>query len=201
VIGQGLERGHEFSALARRRPTPGVARGLTIVAGDARSTGDLAAVLPGHDMVISVLGHRGGDNTILADSAQALLDAMKMADIARCLFVSQGLLFPSRNPLLALLRLILARHVADSRAMEAAVRASDRDWTIVRPPRLTNKGKPGGYRAVKDWRPPGGSVMDRADLAAFLLDEAETGNYPRSIVGVAAGRDAATARARSDESR
>src|SRR5262245_45079360 len=54
----------------------------------------------------------------------------------RCVVVSQGLLFPSRNPMIGLLRMMLARHVADSTAMERVLQESSIDWTIARPPYL-----------------------------------------------------------------
>ena len=98
--------------------------------------------------------------------------------------MSQGLLFPSRNPLILLLRLILASAVVDSTAMERLVRASDVAWTIVRPPRLKEGGAARRYRVKVDKRPRGGMSMERVDLATVLLDEAENGTYARSIAGV-----------------
>jgi putative NADH-flavin reductase len=98
--------------------------------------------------------------------------------------VSQGLLFPSWNPIIPLLRLILARHVADSLGMEQLVRASDVDWTIVRPPRLKEAGRPRGYRVQLGALPTGAWAMQQADLAAFLLDEAERQQHKRKIVGI-----------------
>jgi putative NADH-flavin reductase len=113
-----------------------------------------------------------------------MFTAMSQSGVRRYLVVSQGLLFPSRNPMIALLRLILRRFVADSAAMERLVRASDADWTIVRPPRLVEGGALRGYRTAAGARPVGASSMQRADLAAFLLDEAERGEHVKAIVGV-----------------
>ena len=85
---------------------------------------------------------------------------------------------------MALLRVIRARHVADSRAMERLVGASDADWTIVRPPRLLEGGAPRAYRVTVGDRAEGIWAMQRADLAAFLLDEAENKEHPQAIAGV-----------------
>jgi putative NADH-flavin reductase len=184
LIAQGLDRGHEMTAVVRTGSTLAPRQSLAIANADVRSPAELAAALRGHDIAISLLGHVGRNHTILAESATALLEAMTMAAVARCLFVSQGLLFPSSNPVVALLRLLLAPIVADSRMMEDAIRSSSHRWTIVRPPRLTNKGHARGYRVTNGRRPAGGWAMDRVDLAEFLLDETETAKYPNTIVGI-----------------
>jgi putative NADH-flavin reductase len=120
----------------------------------------------------------------LRDAAAAILEAMAGTRGRRYIVVSQGLLFPSRNPIIALLRLMLARHVADSSAMEGLVRASDVDWTIVRPPMLKEGAKPRGYRIQSGAAPRGAWAMQRTDLATFLLDEAEKAKHKREIVGI-----------------
>ena len=67
--------------------------------------------------------------------------------------------------------------------MENVVQISDVDWTIVRPPKLGDGGVPHGYRASLAERPQGWT-MKRADLAAFLVDEAEKARYAKRIAGV-----------------
>jgi hypothetical protein len=121
---------------------------------------------------------------LLRDAATVMLQAMGRSGIRRYLVISQGLLFPSRNPVVWLLRWILARHVADSTAMEKLVRTSDVDWTIVRPPRLQDGGTRRGCRSRAEAWPAGASAMQRADLAAFLIDETEKAKYIRAVVGV-----------------
>jgi hypothetical protein len=85
----------------------------------------------------------------------------------------------------ALLRRILARHVADSTARERLVQASDTERTIVRPPRLRQGGARRGRVKVGS-SPKGGWTLQYADLAAFVVDEAEKQRYPQTIVGLAA---------------
>jgi len=163
----------------------GPREGLKVVAGDPSRADELTAVIANQDVVISCLGQRARtDATLLQDTAAATLEAMSRTAVRRYLVLSQGLLFPSRNPVIALLRLTLARHVADSIAMERLVGASDTDWTIVRPPRLLEGGVPRGYRIEAGARPGGAWAMERVDLAAFLLDEAETGDHLKTVVGI-----------------
>jgi putative NADH-flavin reductase len=185
VLDQALARGHGVTALVRDPSALQARENLRTRLGDPRRTDDLASVLVGHDAVISCLGQRStSDATLLREAAGAALEALGRAGVRRYVVVSQGLLFPSRNPIIHLLRLILARHVADSAAMERLVGASDVDWTIVRPPRLLDGGDAKGYRIELDEQPKGGWSMQRADLAAYLLDEAEYRKNPRAIVGI-----------------
>jgi len=62
------------------------------------------------------------------------------------------------------------RHVcADMRAGEAEIWQSDLDWTIVRPPALTDKPATGTYRQAIDQNLLHGFSVSRADLAACIL--------------------------------
>jgi putative NADH-flavin reductase len=190
VVEQALSRGHGVTAIVRTPRVPHSSALPTnkqsqIVIGDPRSTDTLTPVLAGHDAIISCLGQRSRqDANLLRDSAIAMLAAMVGGGVRRCLVVSQGLLCPSRNTVIVVLRAILARHVADSTAMERLVAASDTDWTIVRPPRLVDGGPARGYRVEAGALPAGSWAMQCADLAAFLLDAAEKGEHLKTVVGV-----------------
>jgi uncharacterized protein YbjT (DUF2867 family) len=59
---------------------------------------------------------------------------------------------------------------ADMRRAEDVVHASNLDWTIYRPPRLTDKPASGSYRTAIDRNPPRGLTISRADLAAEMLE-------------------------------
>jgi hypothetical protein len=120
---------------------------------------------------------------LLRDAASALLVALQRTGLGRAIVVSQGLAFPSANPIVLLIRSVLAKILADSMAMEGFLQSADIDWTIVRPPMLKSGGAARGYRvhpneAGSRWS------MQRVDLAAFLLDEAKKGEYRRTVVGV-----------------
>ncbi|MGI8554629.1 MAG: NAD(P)-dependent oxidoreductase [Dehalococcoidia bacterium] len=185
VLEQALSRGHTVTAIIRKQGSLRSNERLQVVVGDPLRANVLAPLLANQDVVISCLGQRSRqDANLLRDAAAAVLEAMRRTNVRRYLVVSQGLLFPSRNPIVAILRLILARFVADSKAMERLVRTSDIDWTIVRPPRLKEGGAPRGYRVQPGAQPGGALAMQRADLAAFLLDEAEREDHRRKIVGI-----------------
>jgi putative NADH-flavin reductase len=111
---------------------------------------------------------------------------MEAEGVRRLLVVSMGALFQHAGILAALLRSTVLRNAAeDSREMERVVMASELDWTIVRPPRLTHGQFTGDYQ-VKDGDMPHGRLsLSRADAAHFLLGEVERGEHLRQIVGIA----------------
>jgi uncharacterized protein YbjT (DUF2867 family) len=62
------------------------------------------------------------------------------------------------------------RHVNEDMIIaEEQIRESGLDWTIVRPPRLTNGPASGTYRTAIDRNLPRGLTVSRADLAAYML--------------------------------
>jgi putative NADH-flavin reductase len=185
VAEQAVARGHAVTAIIRPSAVRRASKGLELVVGDPLRADDLAPAVAGHDAVVSCLGQGSrADASLLRDGARAMLQAMRRSGVRRYLVVSQGLLFASANPVIKLLRWILARHVADSTAMEDLVRKSDVGWTIVRPPRLTDGGAHRGYRLQVGALPRGAWSMRRADLATYLIDEAESGAHAGAIVGV-----------------
>jgi putative NADH-flavin reductase len=190
VIAEALARKQSVTAIVRQSGSLEPCEGLRVISGDPLNADDLAPILPGHDAVITCLGQRSStDARLLQDAAAATMTAMTRCGLRRYLVVSQGLLFPSSNPIITLLRVMLARHIADSIAMEHLVRTSETDWTIVRPPRLLEGGRPRGYKTRAGARPGGASAMQRCDLAAFLLDAVERREYLREIAGITSGRN------------
>ena len=179
-----LAKGHQVTIFGRRQPL-NLAAESSFMTGDPQQESDLQIAIPGHNAVVSSLGQRSArDAGVLGRSAMATVAVMKNLNVRRYIVVSQGLLFPSSNPLIWLLRLILGRHVADSRAMENVVAGSDLDWTIVRPSRLTMGKNSRGYKIMAGGKPNGSISMDYMDLAACLLDIAEKRSHISEIVGV-----------------
>ena len=79
----------------------------------------------------------------------------------------------------------LGRPYADKDRQEQIIVESDLDWTIVRPVILTNNGKSGKLKVLRDpseWR---NGVVPRADVAAYLVDAVEQDLDIRSDVVIA----------------
>jgi uncharacterized protein YbjT (DUF2867 family) len=72
--------------------------------------------------------------------------------------------------------LFLSNLYREHRLVEELVRASDLDWTIVRPPRLSSR-PPRGYFEGIDERPKGPISLSRADVSDFISKVLANGAY------------------------
>ncbi|MFT3839070.1 MAG: NAD(P)H-binding protein [Myxococcaceae bacterium] len=190
VIDLALQRGHEVTAVARAPEKLGGPRGrLNALGGDVTREELLRELLPGHDAVISALGHRGlGAESILCDCAKALVPAMEEVGPTRLLVVSVATLFDAGWFERLLRRTLLANVCADSEQMEAVIAGSRLEWTVVRPPRLSQRRSSGGYRAEDGKMPGHARSVSREDVAWFLVDGAERPAHVRRVVGIGGAR-------------
>ncbi len=181
-----LERGHDVTAFARSPEKAGPPHPrLHAVRGDLFSAGPMAEALRGHDAVVSTFGP-----TTLRASTQrrgfgrALASALREGGVDRVQVISSGLLFPGLGLVPRLLKATLFRvMLPDMAAMEAEVMQDDLDWTVVRPPRLTDRPATQPCRAA-DGRLPTGMYAAREGVARFLLEEAEAPRHRKQIVGL-----------------
>jgi putative NADH-flavin reductase len=179
-------RGHEVTAFARSPQKIALKSGrLRTVSGDLLNADQLAEVLPGHDAVLSAFG----PSTLRrvrtrGQFGEVLSKALERSGVRRALVVSSALLFREQNALGNLLRATLFRNlIPDMTAMEAALERNGFEWTIVRPPRLTNGPLTQNY-GVADGRLPKGMIISRACVADFMVKEAERPAHVRQIVGL-----------------
>lgn len=181
VVKQGIKRGHSITALARHPEMLNGIQGIeSVVKGDALNPADVRKALHGNEAVISVLG--------IPAAASNILFAMKREGIRRGVWVSA---YPvaAKKPrlMLAIVRLIFGRLYKNLSSTERILKESDLDWTIVRPPMLTNGKKTAGARIERrDDLPSGPYSISRADLASVLLDEIESGNDKQRAIVVTA---------------
>ncbi len=176
LLEQALTRGHHVTALARDAASlPTDHPGLTVVLGHIAQPEAVLRVVRGQDAVISVLGVRdGGPVTICSDGARAIIAAMRTAGTRRLIALSAYGASETRHAslLIRFVRAVIADKMRDKDAMEALVRDSGLDWTLVRPPILTNGAASGTYRAGAAPRMAAFARIARADVAHFLLREA-----------------------------
>jgi putative NADH-flavin reductase len=152
----GLERGHELTAYVRSPHKISRANGrLAVVQGDVFSVGAMARSLAGHDAVLSAFGPTTLRTTTLRrEFGRTLASAMREGGARRVQLVSAAFLFPRIGILGAILRSTLFRSMApDMSGMEREIMKDDLEWTVVRPPRLTNGPPTRGYRVADG--PPG----------------------------------------------
>jgi putative NADH-flavin reductase len=191
IVRQAIERGHSVTAFVRspERLKPFRDR-ITVKHGDLLNGEELERVLEGHDAVVSGFGPRApvskADANLLQQFAVALKGAMLHAGVMRVVVESVAFLFKDSivPPAYLLGRLLFPGIVADASAMERVLRESELDWTIVRPPRLTDTPYTGKYRVREGHMPRFGFTISRADVADFMIKSVESHVSSRKIVGV-----------------
>src|SRR5712691_4783712 len=154
VVDRLLSAGHEVTAFVRSPGRLGSHPGLREVTGDVLEAGDVAAAIAGHDAVISALGHSrpspGGRD--LHPGTSHIIEGMRAAGVSRLIWISSHGVGDSRGRSGFVFERIfvplrLRTEFADKERQEVMVTASDMDWTIVRPARLTNGPVTGRLRA------------------------------------------------------
>lgn len=193
VVDQALEAGHEVTALVRDPATLSVRHHrLEVLVGDVERARSVEDVVRGQHAVISALGtnQRRGSVSVTSDGARAILTAMEDHDVRRLVVVSAHGAAESRDRSLYVLAVWATQghKMRDKDRMEELIRASDVDWTIVRPPALTDGPRTGAYRTGTDLPVRITSKISRADLAEFLLREAVEEAYVREAPTIVSER-------------
>jgi putative NADH-flavin reductase len=185
IVQQALARNHHVTAFVRSPESISLKNErLTVLKGNAMDENQLFQAVQNHDAVVSTLGPREvfKPSSMLHDSARATTRAMNRAGVKRLVVLSAAAHFP--GVLNRIASFIMRNHMRDSLAMEAIVQASGLDWTIARPPRLTQEDYT-TYRRREDAAPRMGFSLSRKAVAAFMLDAIEQKKHFHQIVGIA----------------
>ena len=187
VVEQALAAGHSVTALVRspEKLTADNAK-LRVVIGGATDASALSRAFEGADAIISTLG---GGGSVITDSTAAIVAAAHKVGVSRVVVLSS--FFVERDRLDAASRLLtgvaMGAMIQDKSAGERELRESDLDWTIV-------------YASVLGDGPATGSVavlpegvkrsvlqkISRADVAAWMVQDATDLRYSRRSVGITA---------------
>src|SRR4029450_89322 len=185
IVEQALARGHDVTAFARslRIITLRNER-LTVLKGNATDENELSKAMQNHDAGLSTLGPRDPFNrgSRRRDSALATTREMKRSGVKRLVILSAAAHFPGIPN--RIVSFVLRNHMRDSHAMEEIVRNDGVDWTIVRPPRLTQEDY-STYRSREGAAPKMGLTVSRKTVTAFMLDAIEQKKHLHKIVGIA----------------
>jgi putative NADH-flavin reductase len=191
IVRRATERGHSVTAFVRSPDRLASLNGsLTVRQGDLLNSTDLERGLAGHDAVLSAFGPRTPvsktDGDILQRFARSLTTAMGRTGVRRVVVESVAFLFRDAvvPPTYLFGRLFFSGLVADASAMESLFAASGLDWTMVRPPQLTDGPYTGKYRTLEGHLPRFGFRVSRADVADFMVEAVERRASIRRIVGV-----------------
>lgn len=188
LVREALARGYHVRALVRDPGKLTAQQGrherLIPIQGDALDAEAVARTVGGADAVVSVLGQvKGGSKTLLTTAIGHILAAMRRHGVRRLVMLTgAGVRAPEDEPKLAdrliggLLRLVSRQVYEDALAAVRQVRESDRDWTVVRAPMLTDGPKTAAYRAGFVGK-ESSIRLSRADLADFIVKELESREY------------------------
>jgi putative NADH-flavin reductase len=191
MVRRSLAAGHSITAFVRKADALQEFRErIQIKSGDPLSEGELARVLEGYDAVLSGFGPRlpisKSDAHLLRHFARTLTAAMKLVAVRRAIIISTAFLFRDSiiPPTYLLGKLLFPSVVEDSAGLESIIQSSSLDWTIVRPPRLTNLPFTGKYRERIGHLPRFGFKISRADVADYFVRNLVNPSVVRRIVGI-----------------
>jgi putative NADH-flavin reductase len=206
VFEQAIIVGYDVTAVVRD-PKKLSSQKVRVVTADLASASPtvLAAAIAGADAVISCLGPRSATDTGIASSGtRAIIEAMQTSNVRRIVTVSAapvstvpspgrprppkhdpGDEFLMRHLLSPIIKAVFRKPYADLAIMEDVLRKSGLDWTVVRPPRLSDTALTGKYRTAIDQNLAGGMIISRADVAHLMLATLEHPETIKHTVGIA----------------
>lgn len=192
VLAHAATRGHRVRALVRNPDIVRAPAGVELVAGTPSNIDDIRKAAQGTEAVISTLNNsRASDNPwakavsppmFMTDATRNVLTVMGEQSIRRIVINSTmgaGDDWARINPMARFLVNIsnIKAGFVDHSGVDAIVRASDTDWTLARAVALTDKPVRGPVQAAEAGTGKPGTRINRADLAAFLVDAVEDGTW------------------------
>jgi putative NADH-flavin reductase len=185
LLKQSLQAGHAVTAMARQvQELPGQQEHLRAISGDILDEAAVREAMTGQEAVCLTIGVgiTLKPVTVFSQGTKNVLAAMAEYGVRRLICITGigagdskghgGFLYDRIfKPLL------LKTIYEDKDRQEALIKASDTDWTIVRPGFLTNGPLTGQYRVITDLSGITAGKISRADVAHFLLRELPANRY------------------------
>jgi putative NADH-flavin reductase len=205
TLEQAVAAGHDVTAVVRNPKK--LSRAVRVITADlaAPDPAALESAVEGASAVVSGLGPATrSDAGIASRGTRAIVRAMQATGVRRIVAVSaapistvpspgrpnppkhdRGDGFFMRYLFSPLTKAILRRRYDDLARMEDVLRESDLEWTIVRPPRLTDKPRTSRYRTALGRNLRRGLLISRADVADLMLRVLEQPDTIRQAIGIA----------------
>ena len=195
ILATASERGHEVVVFCRT-PFEPEATGVIVQTGSPLDADAVRRAVAGTEAVICAFGARPPYTDVFcADATATIIGAMRSLGVVRLICVTGAMIgdydtnrtapfrwmtrtFQRRSPALAADRVEQERHVIES----------DLRWTVVKPPRLTDRPSRGRYHTGERLTVVLMSSVSRFDLAAFLVNLAETDSCVGQIVFIRCSR-------------
>jgi putative NADH-flavin reductase len=205
ALEQAVAAGHEVTAVVRNPKN--VSQRVRIVTADLANPdpATLRSAVDRTGAVLSGLGPRTmAEAGIASQGTRAIVQAMKATGVRRIVVVSAAPLgtvpsparpdppkhdpgdgFFMRHIFSHVAKALFGKNYVDLGVMEDVLLESGLDWTIVRPPKLTDKPMTGKYRTAYGRNLRGGWSISRADVAHLMLRTLEQPESIRQTVGIA----------------
>jgi putative NADH-flavin reductase len=203
IFGISGRTGRELATVARLRgwEVRGLARPMSvleddmdtcrIVRGNFNELDRVIEAITGSVAVCCMIGSRPPYTDIFcANATAAIIVAMKQTGCRRLICQTGAMIGPAPNrsrPMEWAVRTFARWHpetARDREEQEHIIESSGLDWTIVKPPRLTDSPPRNRVQANPLLRVGLLSKISRADLATFILDEVQTGRFMRQRIFV-----------------
>ena len=204
ILEQAVAAGHDVTAVVRN---PGRLSGQVRAVRADLATANAEALAPavaGADAVLSGLGPRSkAEYGIVTTGTRAITGAMQAAGVRRIVVVSAAPVgtvpapgrpeppkhdpgdgFFMRHVLSPMVKAAFGKSYALAQ-MEDELASSGLDWTVIRPPRLTNKPLTGSYRTAYGQNVRRGVFISRADVAHLMIAVLGEPETVKQIIGVA----------------
>lgn len=166
---------------------------MKVIKGDVMKRSSFENEMLGKDAVISCLGSGGKTKPTLIYSKgiENIISTMEKSSVKRITCISALCL--STNDRMSFMGKLLTKFVQkiykepykDMRSMEKILEKANLQWTIVRPPMLTNKTKTGIYRLGINGHISRPFSISRADLASYMLKSINDSRTFRAKVEIA----------------
>lgn len=184
LVDQALAAGHTVNILNRRNTIVSKHANLNLFVGDPMNSNDIEKVSIGCDVIISALGQGSKKSKLITKSVRAVIEASARTNVKRFILMSSFTVKASRLGCDAkLVARMMKGMIVDKLASEDLLRNSDLEWTIVYPTFLTDRPLESGGNVVPHNKKISLSdKISRADVAAWMLNEAKENNYVKGEV-------------------
>ncbi|MFI5218972.1 MAG: NAD(P)-dependent oxidoreductase [Bacteroidia bacterium] len=187
LVKQALQQGHAVTAFVRTPSKLKVQhRDLKVVQGDVTDAFSVQNAINGNDVVLSTLGAKSPfkfDQSVV-DGVGNIIKAMEQNNVSRFIYMSfVGVKETHGNAGFVIKYIapkLLSTEIAGHEARESMIKLCKLNWTIVRPPTLTNGKHIAQFRSGEDITSKGFTVtFSRADVADFMLRQLTDNTFLR----------------------
>ena len=187
LVEQALLQGHHVTAFVRNPSKLKIShQNLKVIQGDIINYELVEQAVKGQDAVISALGASSPfkyDQSVV-DGVNNIIKAMETNGVNRFIYMSFIGVKESQNAAGFVIKyiapILLSTEISGHETRENKIRQSQLQWTIVRPPTLTNGNHTMQFRSGVDITSGGFTVkISRADVADFMLQQLTDNTFLR----------------------